>query len=201
MNNDGAQDLTQPSGLASPLDMGGYQPFDPQAMAWQGYQSPYLSLGTQAQNLNQPEFLFPESEKKSRSLVERMSYSTGLSYLSGMFAGGVYGAVEGLRHPAATSNRLRVTTVLNAVGKRGPFLGNSLAVILIKARSEKDDSINEFSAAAATGTLYRLFSGPRAAVLGGLTGLGLMGVFYVARAFVNNEELPLIGKHEEKEYE
>ena len=37
--------------------------------------------------------------------------------------------VEGLRHPAATSNRLRVTTVLNAVGKRGPFLGNTLAVL------------------------------------------------------------------------
>lgn len=34
---------------------------------------------------------------------------------------------------------------------------HSINGLVIKARSEKDDSINEFSAAAATGTLYRLF--------------------------------------------
>jgi import inner membrane translocase subunit TIM23 len=47
----------------------------------------------------------------------------------GTVAGGIFGIIEGLRHPAATSNRLRVNTVLNAVQKRGPFLGNTLGVI------------------------------------------------------------------------
>lgn len=47
----------------------------------------------------------------------------------GSFLGGAYGVVEGLRHPAATTNRLRINTVLNAVTKRGPYLGNTLGVL------------------------------------------------------------------------
>jgi hypothetical protein len=46
-----------------------------------------------------------------------------------MVTGSAYGVVEGLRHPAATSARLKLNTVLNAVQKRGPFLGNTLGVI------------------------------------------------------------------------
>lgn len=216
MSEDTAQDLTYatgpvtPTGFGQSVGVGGYQPFDPQAMMSQAYQSPYLALGNQAQNMNQPEFLFPSSAQKSRSLLERMSYSTGMSYLAGTVSGGLYGVVEGLRHPAATSNRLRVTTALNAMGKRGPFLGNTLAVIsvmfhsinglAIKARGEKDDAVNDFGAAVATGTLFRITSGPRAAAIGGLTGAGLAAAFYVARAVWNREERPLVGQHEEKEY-
>ena len=108
-----------------------------------------------------PDYLFPDSAKKRRSLTERACYATGVSYLAGApeadstkpprrgpqaapphpcpapavsapagsFFGGAYGVFEGLRHPAATSNRLRVNTVLNAVTKRGPFMGNTLGVI------------------------------------------------------------------------
>ena len=119
--------------------------------------------------------------------------------------------VEGLRHPAATSNRLRVTTVLNAVGKRGPFLGNTLAVLsvmfhsinggIIKLRGEKDDMFNDIAAAVATGSFFRSTSGPRAAAIGGITGLGLAAAFHITKALINREEAPTIGKHEEKQYE
>jgi hypothetical protein len=34
-----------------------------------------------------------------------------------------------MRHVEATSTRLRINTVLNAVTKRGPFIGNSFAVV------------------------------------------------------------------------
>ena len=43
--------------------------------------------------------------------------------------GGSYGLVEGLKHPEGTTMRLRFNTVLNGVTKRGPAIGNSLAVI------------------------------------------------------------------------
>ncbi|EGD72407.1 hypothetical protein PTSG_00427 [Salpingoeca rosetta] len=216
MGDDTAHDLSHatgaasPTGFGQPTSFGGYQPFDPQAMMTQAYQSPYLALGNEAQTLNQPDFLFPSSAEKSRSLLERMSYSTGVSYLAGTIGGGLYGVVEGLRHPAATSNRLRVTTVLNAVGKRGPFLGNTLAVLsvmfhsinggIIKARGEKDDIVNDVAAAVATGTLFRITSGPRAAAFGGLTGAGLAAAVYVVKTFLNREESTEVGKHEEKEY-
>ena len=51
---------------------------------------------------------------------------------AGQGVGGVWGAVEGMRHRDATTHILRINTVLNAVTKRGPFLGNSLAVIGIR---------------------------------------------------------------------
>ena len=47
----------------------------------------------------------------------------------GMTSGGVWGFVEGLRHPDGTTARLRINSVLNGVTRRGPFLGNSLGVL------------------------------------------------------------------------
>ena len=44
-------------------------------------------------------------------------------------------------------------------------------------------------------------AGPRAAAIGGITGLGLAAAFHITKALINREEAPTIGKHEEKQYE
>ncbi len=48
---------------------------------------------------------------------------------TGLGIGGAWGLAEGLRHKEATSYRLQLTTVLNAVTKRGPSLGNRIGVL------------------------------------------------------------------------
>lgn len=48
---------------------------------------------------------------------------------SGLASGGVWGVVEGLRHPDAVTPRLRFNSVLNSVTRRGPFLGNTWGVV------------------------------------------------------------------------
>ena len=48
---------------------------------------------------------------------------------AGQAGGGSWGLYEGLKHPEGNTLRLRINAVLNGVTKRGPALGNSLAVI------------------------------------------------------------------------
>ena len=49
--------------------------------------------------------------------------------VAGQVAGGMWGALEGSKHREATTTRLRINTILNGITKRGPLLGNSLAVV------------------------------------------------------------------------
>ena len=48
---------------------------------------------------------------------------------AGLTAGGTAGLAQGLRESAGERRRIRVNAVLNATGKRGPTLGNSLGCI------------------------------------------------------------------------
>ena len=48
---------------------------------------------------------------------------------AGMAFGGVWGAAEGLKHTEGRTYRLRMNSILNGCTRRGPFLGNNLAVL------------------------------------------------------------------------
>eukprot|EP00045_Choanoeca_perplexa_P000290 m.13662 g.13662 ORF g.13662 m.13662 type:complete len:225 (+) comp10201_c0_seq1:114-788(+) len=177
-------------------------------------QSPYLNIGgidASMLETSEPEFLFAGAKNKGRSFSEMMFYTTGSSYIGGTIAGGVYGIIEGLRHPAATSNRLRVNTVLNAVQKRGPFLGNTLGIIALmynttnysisKARGGTEDIFGHTAAATITGLAYRATSGPRQAVFGALTGLALSTTFFIGKAFfTKSDDTSLFEAVQEKQY-
>eukprot|EP00730_Choanoeca_flexa_P017411 TRINITY_DN8386_c0_g1_i5.p1 TRINITY_DN8386_c0_g1~~TRINITY_DN8386_c0_g1_i5.p1 ORF type:complete len:221 (+),score=31.95 TRINITY_DN8386_c0_g1_i5:97-759(+) len=216
-SNDNAKDLSGYDAGSSDVSLGSYGvlPADTGMFTVPaGVQSPYLNIGgIDASMLEtaEPEFLYANAKNKGRSFGEMMFYTTGSSYLTGTVFGGAYGIVEGLRHPAATSNRLRLNTVLNAVQKRGPFLGNTLGIIALmynisnwsisKVRGGTEDIGGHVTAATLTGLVYRAASGPRQAVLGAVTGLALSATFFVGKAFVNkDDDTSLFEAVQEKQY-
>ncbi|KAJ4291638.1 Mitochondrial import inner membrane translocase subunit tim23 [Kalmusia sp. IMI 367209] len=71
-----------------------------------------------------------QSALPSRGWSDDLCYGTGISYLSALTVGGAWGLAEGLqKNPATMPPRLRLNGVLNAVTRRGPFLGNSAGVV------------------------------------------------------------------------
>src|ERR1700710_896739 len=66
-----------------------------------------------------------QSALPSRGWSDDLCYGTGISYLSALTSGGTWGLAEGLqKNPPSMPPRLRLNGVLNAVTRRGPFLGN-----------------------------------------------------------------------------
>jgi hypothetical protein len=76
-----------------------------------------------------PDYL--DYDPKGRGIVVTMFANTGMSYLIGTAAGGVYGFKQGLA--ATPSNRFRVqlNSVLNHSGRYGSRAGNTLGVFAI----------------------------------------------------------------------
>ena len=84
----------------------------------------------------------------SRGWSDDLCYGTGTTYLGGLCVGGLWGMSEALRRPmvasmggkstaagvlgkapVSPSMRLRINGLLNGITRRGPFVGNSAAVI------------------------------------------------------------------------
>ena len=91
--------------------------------------------------------------------------------------GGTAGIFEGLRDSRGEKRRIRINQVLNATGRRGPGLANSLGCIAMMCSIFEsiaftvrgtDDVLNPAGAAALTGTLYKITAGPRVAAAAGL---------------------------------
>jgi hypothetical protein len=76
-----------------------------------------------------PDYL--DYDPKGRGIVVTMFANTGMSYLIGTGAGGIYGFRQGLT--ATPSNRFRVqlNSVLNHSGRYGSKAGNTLGVFAI----------------------------------------------------------------------
>ncbi|CAG9944644.1 unnamed protein product [Clonostachys rosea f. rosea IK726] len=72
-----------------------------------------------------------QSVLPSRGFTDDLCYGTGITYLSGLSIGGAWGLQEGLRRSAGQAPKLQLNSVLNAVTRRGPFLGNSAGVVAI----------------------------------------------------------------------
>lgn len=107
----------------------------------------------------------------SRGWSDDLCYGTGVSYLSALTIGGAWGLAEGLqKNPPSMPPRLRLNGVLNAVTRRGPFLGNSAGVIAMVYNGMnstigyyrgKHDMSNSIVAGALSGALFKSTRGTR----------------------------------------
>jgi len=126
----------------------------------------------------------------SRGWSDDLCYGAGTSYLGALSIGGVWGLAEGLnRVPASAPPKLRLNAVLNAVTRRGPFLGNSAGVVAllynginstIGAVRGQHDSFNSVAAGAISGALFKSTRGVRPAAISGAIVGSLAGTWAVS---------------------
>lgn len=113
----------------------------------------------------------------SRGWADDLSYGTGTTYLAALGTGGLWGMAEGLqRMPAGSPPKLRLNGMLNAVTRRGPFLGNSVGVVALvyngvnsvlgHARG-KHDAANAVLAGGLSGMLFKSTRGLRPMMVSG----------------------------------
>lgn len=117
-----------------------------------------------------------QSAIPSRGFSDDLCYGTGITYLSALTLGGAWGLQEGLRRSAGQPPKLRLNSVLNAVTRRGPFLGNSAGVIAITYNCfnsgigyirGKHDSANTIAAGALSGMIFKSTRGLRPMLISG----------------------------------
>ena len=121
----------------------------------------------------------------SRRQGTRIFFNTGVSWMGGFFAGGIFGSVEGLRNAANSNFSVRLNSILNGFSRRGGMVGNALGV-LVFTHSVTVYAADEFklesyinspftvpvAAGAVTGIFYKSTRGIRAASLAGVIGAG-----------------------------
>ncbi|XP_002158574.3 mitochondrial import inner membrane translocase subunit Tim23 isoform X1 [Hydra vulgaris] len=144
---------------------------------------------------NGAEYVFAEDSKKRRGWGERMFSSVGSLYMAGIFSGGVWGVMEGLRNPEGKTFKLRLNSLLNGCTRRGPFLGNNLAVVAlmygcINAAIETgrgvEDEYNSYASAITAGALFKSTAGPRAILIGAGLGGSLALAYSASNKLWNN---------------
>src|SRR5436190_5392499 len=118
-----------------------------------------------------------QSALPSRGWSDDLCYGTGVTYLTALSMGGAWGLAEGLRRsPVSAPPKLRLNSVLNAVTRRGPFLGNSAGVIAMVYNGVnstighfrgKHDSVNSVVAGAISGMLFKSTRGIRPMMISG----------------------------------
>ncbi|EJP62951.1 mitochondrial import inner membrane translocase subunit tim23 [Beauveria bassiana ARSEF 2860] len=116
----------------------------------------------------------------SRGFTDDLCYGTGTTYVSGLAIGGAWGLQEGLRKSAGQPPKLRLNATLNAITRRGPFLGNSAGVVaiiynmfnsLIGYYRGKHDAANSIAAGVFSGMLFKSTRGLRPMMIsGGIVG-------------------------------
>lgn len=117
-----------------------------------------------------------QSVLPSRGFTDDLCYGTGIAYLSALGIGGAWGLQEGLRRSDGQPPKLRLNSVLNAVTRRGPFLGNSAGVVAITYNCfnggigylrGKHDAANTIAAGALSGMLFKSTQGLRPMMISG----------------------------------
>lgn len=121
-----------------------------------------------------------QSVLPSRGFTDDLCYGTGVTYLSALTIGGAWGMQEGLRRSAGQAPKLRLNSTLNAITRRGPFLGNSAGVVAIVYNCfnsyigsvrGKHDAGNSVLAGVLSGMLFKSTRGLRPmAISGGIVG-------------------------------
>jgi import inner membrane translocase subunit TIM23 len=133
-----------------------------------------------------------QSALPSRGWSDDLCYGTGVSYLSALTLGGAWGLQEGLRRSAGQPPKLRLNSVLNAVTRRGPFLGNSAGVIamvynginsFIGHLRGKHDSANSIVAGALSGMIFKSTRGLKPMLISGGIVASVAGAWAVCFAF------------------
>lgn len=135
-----------------------------------------------------------QSALPSRGWSDDLCYGTGVTYVTALSIGGAWGLVEGLnRSPASAAPRLRLNSVLNSVTRRGPFLGNSVAVIalvynIVNSSLDqlrgKHDSANSIMSGALSGMLFKSTRGVRPMLISGGLVAGAASVWTVSSSLL-----------------
>lgn len=130
-----------------------------------------------------------QSVLPSRGFTDDLCYGTGITYLTALSIGGAWGLQEGLRRSAGQPPKLRLNSVLNAVTRRGPFLGNSAGVIaivyngvnsLIGYGRGKHDAANTILAGGVSGMIFKSTRGLRPMMISGGMVASVAGVWAVS---------------------
>ena len=131
-----------------------------------------------------------QSALPSRGWSDDLCYGTGVTYLTALTVGGAWGLQEGLRRSNGQPPKLRLNSVLNAVTRRGPFLGNSAGVIamvyngfnsFIGHMRGKHDSANSVLAGALSGMLFKSTRGVRPMMISGGIVASVAGAWAVSK--------------------
>ncbi|KAF2481653.1 Tim17/Tim22/Tim23/Pmp24 family-domain-containing protein [Neohortaea acidophila] len=127
----------------------------------------------------------------SRGWSDDLCYGTGVTYLTALSMGGTWGLVEGLnRLPPTAPPKLRLNSALNAITRRGPFLGNSAGVIALMYNGinstigyyrGKHDTMNSIMAGGISGMVYKCTRGPRPMLISGGIVASLAGTWALTR--------------------
>lgn len=129
-----------------------------------------------------------QSAIPSRGFSDDLCYGTGITYLTALSLGGAWGLQEGLRRSAGQPPKLRLNSVLNAVTRRGPFLGNSAGVVAITYNCfnsgigyirGKHDSANTIAAGGLSGMLFKSTRGVRPMLISGGIVASIAGAWAV----------------------
>lgn len=132
-----------------------------------------------------------QSVLPSRGFTDDLCYGTGVTYLTALTLGGAWGLQEGLRRSNGQPPKLRLNSVLNAVTRRGPFLGNSAGVVAICYNCinsyigylrGKHDAANTVVAGALSGMLFKSTRGVRPMMISGGIVASVAGVWAVCSA-------------------
>jgi hypothetical protein len=75
-----------------------------------------------------PDYI-PYNQRRGRDFYSRLSFNTGIFWLSGFTMGGAYGFVEGWNKAANPTFKIRFNSVLNEFSRRGSNLGSNLGII------------------------------------------------------------------------
>ncbi|KAI1460733.1 Tim17-domain-containing protein [Annulohypoxylon moriforme] len=138
-----------------------------------------------------------QSAIPSRGFSDDLCYGTGITYLTALSLGGAWGLQEGLRRSAGQPPKLRLNSVLNAVTRRGPFLGNSAGVVAITYNCfnsgigyirGKHDSANTVAAGGLSGMLFKSTRGLRPMLISGGIVASVAGAWAVTRKVVLSSE-------------
>lgn len=130
-----------------------------------------------------------QSALPSRGWSDDLCYGTGVTYLSALTIGGAWGLQEGLRRSNGQPPKLRLNSVLNAITRRGPFLGNSAGVIalvyngfnsFIGHMRGKHDSVNSITAGALSGMIFKSTRGIRPMMISGSIVASVAGAWAVS---------------------
>jgi import inner membrane translocase subunit TIM23 len=130
-----------------------------------------------------------QSVLPSRGFTDDLCYGTGVTYLTALTLGGAWGLQEGLRRSSGQPPKLRLNSVLNAVTRRGPFLGNSAGVVAIVYNCfnsgigymrGKHDAANTIAAGALSGMLFKSTRGLRPMMISGGVVASVAGVWAVS---------------------
>ena len=101
-----------------------------------------------------------------RQFGDQMTYSVGCAYGTGLFLGGTWGFLEGVRRGGET-RKLWVNSVVNGCTTRGPLVANQFGIITLFyvinnnlfSMVRDHDSVNAAAAGAVSGALFKSCAG------------------------------------------